>query len=100
VQLDAREREVFALHQYLIGLRRRHGWLHDARTSALRLDNRHYVYETRHDDDALIVALNIADTPSALELSGLVVGGTGAPPEEVVGEGVVQPHGWLILRPV
>ena len=100
VQLDAREREVFALHQYLIGLRRRHGWLHDARTSALRLDNRQYVYETRHDDDALIVALNIADTPSALELSGLVVGGTGAPPEEVVGEGVVQPHGWLILRPV
>ena len=99
VQLDAREREVFALHQYLIGLRRRHGWLHDARTSALRLDNRQYVYETRHDDDALIVALNIADTPSALELSGLVLGGTGAPPEEVVGEAVVQPHGWLILRP-
>src|ERR1700758_764499 len=38
-QLDARQAEVWRLHQYLVGLRRRHPWLHAASTSALRLDN-------------------------------------------------------------
>ena len=37
---------------------------------ALRLDNRHYVYETRHDDEALIVALNIDDEPLRLAATG------------------------------
>jgi cyclomaltodextrinase / maltogenic alpha-amylase / neopullulanase len=104
IDLDDEGREVFGLHQYLIGLRRRHPWLHAARTSALRLDNRQYVYETRNGDDALIVALNIDDAPFAVaEFAGrdaLVVGGTAAPPEEVVAETQVPPHGWLILRPV
>ena len=78
--------EVWALHQYLIGLRRRHPWLHAASTAAVRLDNRHYVYETRHGDDALLVALNIDDEPLRLALSELgtaraeVVGGSAAPP--------------------
>ena len=45
--VDEQGHDVFRLHQYLIGLRRRHPWLHTARTTALRLANRHYVYETR-----------------------------------------------------
>jgi cyclomaltodextrinase len=96
---------VFALHQYLIGLRRRHPWLHRARTTAVRLANAHYVYETRSGDDALIVALNLTDDPAELRLSdldrgeALVLAGTGAPPEEVVGDTTVAPHGWLILAP-
>ena len=36
--------DAFRLHQHLIGLRRRHPWLHTARTSALHLANRQYVY--------------------------------------------------------
>ena len=63
--------EVWALHQYLIGLRRRHPWLHAASTTAVRLDNRHYVYETRCGDDALLVALNIDDKPLRLAVSEL-----------------------------
>jgi cyclomaltodextrinase / maltogenic alpha-amylase / neopullulanase len=50
VELGAFGADVWALHQYLIGLRRRHAWLHAASTTALRLDNRHYVYETRGGD--------------------------------------------------
>jgi cyclomaltodextrinase / maltogenic alpha-amylase / neopullulanase len=105
-QLDALGAEMWALHQYLIGLRRRHPWLHSASTTALRLDNRHYVYETRSGDNALLVALNIDNEPLALVLSELgtahaqVVAGSAAPPQDVVETVVVEPNGWRILRPV
>ncbi len=105
IELDALGADVWALHQYLIGLRRRHPWLHAASTTALRLDNRHYVYETRSDDNALLVALNIDDEPLRLVLSefgtarGQVVGGSAAPPQEVVDTLVVEPQGWRIVSP-
>ena len=105
-QLDAFGDRVWELHRYLIGLRRRHPWLHAARTTALRLENRHYVYETRSGDDVLLVALNIDDERCKLVLSELrmgsaeVIAGSSAPPQEVVGEVVVEAHGWRILRPV
>jgi glycosidase len=97
--------DVLNLHRYLIGLRRRHPWLHEARTSALRLENRCYVYEARHGDDALIAAFNLEDTPAPLpvaELTGRpaeVLAGAGAPPREVVRHTEIAPHGWLILAP-
>ncbi len=103
IELDALGAEVWALHQYLIGLRRRHPWLHSASTTALRLDNRHYVYETRSGDNALLLALNIDDEPLRLVLSefgtarGQVVGGSAAPPQEVVDTLVVEPQGWRIV---
>lgn len=101
--LDGAAGDTLALHRYLIGLRRRHPWLHEARTEALHLDNRGYVYSTRRGDDALIVALNIDDDPMPLPVEDLtghpaeVIAGAGAPPQEVVSQTVVGPHGWLIL---
>jgi glycosidase len=106
MQLDEFGARVWALHQYLIGLRRRHPWLHAASTTALRLENRQYVYATRNGDDVLLVALNIDDQPLQLVLSELgtaraqVVAGSSAPPQEVVDAVVVEPHGWRILQPV
>lgn len=97
LQADAWGQEMFALHQFLIGLRRRHPWLHTARTAPLTVDNRGYVYETRSGDHTLVVALNIDDAPLSLELTGQVVAGSGAPPEERVRNPQVPPHGWLIL---
>lgn len=102
-QLDEHGAEIWSLHQYLIGLRRRHPWLHAASTTALRLDNRQYVYETRCDEQALIVALNIDDVPLRVRLEAgfaEVVAGSGAPPQQVVDTMVVEPHGWRILRSV
>jgi cyclomaltodextrinase / maltogenic alpha-amylase / neopullulanase len=105
-QLDESGTQVWALHQYLVGLRRRHPWLHAASTTALRLNNRHYVYQTRSGDDALLVALNVDDEPLHLVLPELcteraqVVAGSAAPPQEVVDAVVVEAHGWRILRPV
>lgn len=99
--LEEHGAQVWALHQYLIGLRRRHPWLHAASTTSLRLDNRHYVYRTHCGDDALIVALNIDDTPLEVKVPrALVIAGSGAPPEEVVDAVVVEPHGWRVLQPV
>jgi cyclomaltodextrinase / maltogenic alpha-amylase / neopullulanase len=102
IQLDSRQAEVWRLHQYLVGLRRRHSWLHAASTTKLRLDNRHYVYESRHGDQALIVALNIDDAP--LRVDGLgrleVIAGSGMPPYEVIDRLQVEPQGWRILRPL
>jgi cyclomaltodextrinase len=106
LQLDISGAEVWRLHQFLVGLRRRHPWLHAATTTSLRLANQHYVYETRSGDDALVVALNIGDEPMRLVLPELgpgraeVVAGSAAPPPDVVDELIVEAHGWRILRPV
>jgi glycosidase len=103
--LDERGRDVFRLHQYLIGLRRRHPWLHTARTSPLLLHNRQYVYRTCTGDDSLIVALNIDDVPLRFSLrelgvgSGEVIAGSGAPPREVVDATEVAAQGWVIIAP-
>jgi cyclomaltodextrinase / maltogenic alpha-amylase / neopullulanase len=103
--VDAVGHDVFRLHQYLIGLRRRHPWLHTARTSPLRLTNTQYVYETRNRDDALLVALNIDEAPLSLSLpelglsQGEIIAGSGAPPQSVIEHAEIAPHGWLIIAP-
>jgi cyclomaltodextrinase / maltogenic alpha-amylase / neopullulanase len=103
--VDELGHDVFRLHQYLIGLRRRHPWLHTARTSPLRLANAQYVYATRNDADVLLVALNVDDGPLSLSLAelgfgaGQIVAGSGAPPESVVSGVEIEPHGWLIIAP-
>jgi hypothetical protein len=103
--VDEHGQDIFRLHQYLIGLRRRHPWLHTARTSPRSLTNTQYVYEARSGSDALLVALNVDDAPSSVSLPGLgfgrgqVVAGSGAPPQSVVGEAEIPAHGWLIIAP-
>jgi cyclomaltodextrinase len=104
-QLDTHSTDVFRLHQHLIGLRRRHPWLHTARTEALRLDNRRYVYRTGAGPDSLIVALNIDDSPLTVSLpdlgvpQGQIVAGSGAPQPEILSAAEVPPHGWLVIAP-
>jgi glycosidase len=103
--IDEHGRDVYRLHQYLIGLRRRHPWLHTARTSPLRLTNTQYVYETRNGADVLLVALNVDDAPWTLSLpelgiaAGQIAAGSGAPPQSVVAAAEIEPHGWLIIAP-
>jgi hypothetical protein len=106
MELDQSGTQVWELHQYLIGLRRRHPWLHTARTSALRLNNKHFVYRVQRNDDALLVALNIDDEPLRVSLPEFgipharVVAGSTAPPEQVLDTVVVEAHGWRILSPI
>ncbi|CQD19224.1 alpha-amylase [Mycolicibacterium conceptionense] len=97
--------DALRLHQYLIGLRRRHPWLHSATTSPLSLTNTQYVYRTSAGSESLVVALNIDDAPLRLALpdhgmgSGRVIAGSGAPPHEEISHTEVPPHGWLIIQP-
>ncbi len=112
MQLDADADQVWALHRYLIGLRRRHPWLHGASTTALRVDNRQYIYRTyrvgsaRENRDSLLVALNIDREPLHLVLAEFgieraeVLAGSAAPPQDVVDALVVEADGWRILGPV
>jgi cyclomaltodextrinase / maltogenic alpha-amylase / neopullulanase len=105
VGVDEHGHGVFRLHQYLIGLRRRHPWLHAATTSSLRLTNTQYVYQTSLDTNALLVGLNVDDAPMRLSLSefgvgeGQIVAGSGAPPQAMVAQSEIEPHGWLIIAP-
>ncbi|MGV0739505.1 alpha-amylase family glycosyl hydrolase [Mycobacterium syngnathidarum] len=97
--------DVLRLHRHLIGLRRRHPWLHHARTRALRLTNEHYVYQVYSDADWLVVALNVGSTPLQFELAefgltaGRIIAGAGAPPDEVVERATVGEHAWAVIAP-
>ncbi|WP_029109434.1 alpha-amylase family protein [Mycobacterium sp. URHD0025] len=97
--------DALRLHQYLIGLRRRHPWLHTAKTSPVQITNTHYVYRTSAGAESLVVALNIDEAPLPLSLpdlglaSGRVVAGSGAPPQDDISHPHVPPHGWLIIEP-
>jgi cyclomaltodextrinase len=52
---------VRQVHQDLIGLRRRHDWLHTARVRKVHLTNEQFVYETTDATNGLLVAMNVAD---------------------------------------
>jgi glycosidase len=97
--------DVLRFHRYLVGLRRRHPWLHTATTTALSLNNTQYIYRSSAPDGSLIVALNVDDTPLSVPLpdlgvpAGTVIAGSGAPPQSEVVTIEVAPHGWLIIEP-
>ncbi len=58
--LPARGWEVYRRHQDLLGLRRRHPWLHRARVRVKHLANERIVYEVADGGDRLAVALDLA----------------------------------------
>ena len=95
------ERAVYRLHQDLIGLRRRHPWLHEARTRILDAGTDHLVYEARAGDDALVVALNLGDQPCGVDVgrSGLVALVPGDTPTPEGSRVTIAPHGWQVLAP-
>jgi cyclomaltodextrinase len=92
---------TYRLHQDLIGLRRRHPWLHRARTSTRHLTNTHLVLEIR-DVDRLVLALSLDDHPTELPTSGVTTVLAGA--AELLRPGQpdtcarLGPHGWAVLE--
>src|SRR4051812_24466455 len=96
-QLAPYGRPVYRLHQELIGLRRRHRWLHRARTTPLHLGNLQLSYASAADGQRLVVALNLADEPADLPApgAGTLLAGAG---EVRPGRSVRLPgHGWAVL---
>jgi len=93
---------VYRLHQELIGLRRRHPWLHRARTKVVALRNTDLVLEVHRDCKRLFVALNLSDAPVTHALSSAVARLTGevAVTRAHGGSEIAIPaHAWGILAP-
>jgi cyclomaltodextrinase len=89
---------TFALHQLLIGLRRREPWLVRATSTQLALANATYVYAVADAEHRIVVALNLADDDlvvSADAAAGLSVLAGDA--EQRDGGFVVGGHGWVVL---
>jgi cyclomaltodextrinase len=86
---------TFRLHQDLIGLRRRHPWLHRARTTTVLLANQQYGYDVGDGSDSLRVLLNLSDEPLALaDVEREVLAGSAT---YAAGDVVVPAHEWAIL---
>jgi len=84
------------LHQDLIGLRRRHPWLHRAHSAPLHLTNTRLVLESSADGHRLVTVLNLDDAPGEHEVPG--VGAVLAGEARLDGSRVtVPPHGWAVL---
>jgi cyclomaltodextrinase len=93
---------VYRLHQELIGLRRRHPWLHRARTKAVELRNTDLLLEVHHDSQRLFVTLNLSDAAVTRALPAAVarLAGEVAVTRARGGSEIVIPaHGWGILAP-
>jgi cyclomaltodextrinase / maltogenic alpha-amylase / neopullulanase len=93
---------IYRLHQTLIGLRRRHSWLHRARSRVVELANTHFLFESFDDVNSLVIALNLADTPVVRSIAracravtgDVVCNQTGDSRTEIT----LPPHGWAILE--
>jgi cyclomaltodextrinase / maltogenic alpha-amylase / neopullulanase len=80
---------TFRLHQDLIGLRRRHPWLHRATTTTRELTNTTAVLETTDGTQRLLTVLNLAESPFPVPQGEVLLG-------EVV-DGAVPGYGWAVL---
>lgn len=96
---------TYRLHTDLIGLRRRHPWLHRAAPVQRELANEFYAYEVAGElasqQERLLVTLNLSDSA----VSHSVDSGSGAPAELLLGDAtlgtsavVTPPHGWAVTR--
>jgi len=92
---------TYHLHQQLISIRRRHPWLHGAKTQQRDLSNEQFSFTVSDGDQRLVVALNISDgewftaVPGDLEL---LAGSDGT----VLRDGgiAIPGHGWAIVSGV
>ncbi|WP_026552759.1 alpha-amylase family glycosyl hydrolase [Arthrobacter sp. H20] len=89
---------IFALHQELIGLRRRHPWLHRATTDVIQLSNEVLAYRIAVGADALVVALNLSPDAQRMDAAG---GSSVLAGEATVDVGadtvLLPPRGWAVL---
>ena len=69
------------LHQDLLGLRRRHAWLHDARTEVVHLENTRLAYESFAGEQRLRVLLNLDGQPWTFEGTAVPAHGWSVPGE-------------------
>ncbi len=87
---------TFARHQELLGLRRRHPWLHAARTEVLDVANEALVYASSGGGGRLLVVLSTAARPVTLRAPGarsVLAGDAGLDGDRVS----LPAGGWAVL---
>lgn len=92
--------DLYHRHQELIALRRRHPWLHRARSEVVECTNRTFVYRAVADGHALVVALSVEDVPVRLAAPGATTALAGDGTLHDAGPGAhveLPPHGWAVL---
>jgi cyclomaltodextrinase len=103
--LPADAPETLRLHRELVALRRRHPWLVRAHTTVEHLANTAALLRSTADDQALLVALNLAGAPVTMPLPAREAGtprrwAVAAGAAEVADATVtVAALGWCVLRP-
>jgi glycosidase len=92
---------VYRLHQRLIGFRRRHRWLAEARTSVRHLSNTALAYSCQgpSGEGPALVLLNAGDQPFRfpVDAGGLTAAVTPVPGAVVDDPLLVPPHSWIVL---
>jgi glycosidase len=91
---------VYRLHQELIGVRRRHPWLHRAQSRVIEIRNTDLLFEAFDRDSRLWVALNIADSDVTRTISAKadkLAGNAASTPSGGGTEIGLPPHGWGIF---
>lgn len=95
--IDGADPSVLALHQELIGLRRRNPWLHSARSRTLAVANESLVLTVSDGENSLVIALNLSEP--MLEVKNISAVGA-ARSAGVDGTTLrVGPHGWAVATP-
>jgi cyclomaltodextrinase / maltogenic alpha-amylase / neopullulanase len=95
-QLSDEAATALSAHRELIGLRRRHPWLHRAHTDVVAVTNETIVLRTATGEAAIVVALNLGDNDARTPAAGAthVLAGDG----QLDGADVGLPgHGWAVL---
>ncbi|WP_420965654.1 alpha-amylase family glycosyl hydrolase [Bradyrhizobium sp. B120] len=93
---------TYRLHQALIGLRRRHRWLHRARSRILGVQNTNLLLELSHAESRLWVVLNMADEPimRVLDARAHCIAGDSVASQRGRGTEITVPgHGWSVVEP-
>lgn len=93
---DVDER-ILDAHRALIALRRRHPWLWRARTDVVEVTNATLVLRTAVDAEAVIVALNLGDSPASLPAADArtVVAGDATLHDS---RAELPPRGWAVFE--
>jgi cyclomaltodextrinase len=93
---------TYRLHQDLIGLRRRHAWLHTARSTIRHLTNEQLTYEVSDGTNRLLLVLNVAD--AAVDVPAPYGKGVLGGVAELTGAGGnnaqvrLEPHSYAVLE--
>ncbi|BAM89158.1 alpha amylase catalytic region [Bradyrhizobium oligotrophicum S58] len=91
---------TYRLHQQLIGLRRRHPWLHRARSRVITINRSDLLLETSYGADRLWVVLNLADAGIVRTIeteADRLAGDIELSHKGGATDVSVPPHGWGIL---